>query len=69
MPKVKSHSGAKKRFNFTKNGKVKRRRANATHLLNNPSKNSKRKRRMRKGDYVDVTDVKAVREMIPYKVR
>lgn len=69
MPKMKSHSGAKKRFSFTKNGKVKHRRANATHLLNNPAKNRKRKRRMRKGDYVHESNVQAIREMIPYKVR
>ena len=32
MPKVKTHSGAKKRFNLTKNGKVKRAHANKSHL-------------------------------------
>ena len=30
MPKLKSHSGAKKRFNLTKTGKVKRAHADAT---------------------------------------
>ena len=31
MPKLKSHSGAKKRFNLTKNGKVKRAHAIKSH--------------------------------------
>ena len=33
MPKLKSHSGAKKRFNLTKNGKVKRPHAFKSHIL------------------------------------
>ena len=34
MPKLKTHSGAKKRFNLTKSGKVKRAHAFKSHLLN-----------------------------------
>ena len=33
MPKLKSHSGAKKRFNLTKTGKVKRAKAFKSHIL------------------------------------
>ena len=33
MPKIKTHSGAKKRFKLTKNGKVKRGHAFRSHLL------------------------------------
>ena len=33
MPKLKSHSGAKKRFNLTKNGKVKKACAFKSHIL------------------------------------
>ncbi len=33
MPKMKSHSGAKKRFSFTASGKVKHKQANKSHLL------------------------------------
>jgi large subunit ribosomal protein L35 len=33
MPKMKTHSGAKKRFKTTGTGKVMRRRANRNHLL------------------------------------
>ena len=43
MPKLKTHSGAKKRFNLTKSGKVKRAHANKRHLLNGHGKDTKRK--------------------------
>ena len=33
MPKIKTHTGAKKRFGLTKNGKVKRATANRRHIL------------------------------------
>ena len=46
MPKLKSHSGAKKRFNLTKNGKVKRAHAFKSHLLNGHGKDTKRNRKM-----------------------
>lgn len=48
MPKlkIKTHSGAKKRFNLTKNGKVKRAHANKSHILN--KKTTKRKRGLRR---------------------
>ena len=65
MPKLKSHSGAKKRFNLTKNGKVKRAHAFKSHILT--KKDTKRKRGLRSGAYADVTNVAAIREMIPYK--
>lgn len=65
MPKIKTHSGAKKRFNLTKSGKVKRNRAYKRHILN--KKDSKRKRRLRKGTLADVTNVKAIKLLIPYK--
>ena len=47
MPKQKTHSGAKKRFKLTKNGKVKRAHAFKSHILN--KKSTKRKRRLRQG--------------------
>ena len=34
MPKIKTHSGAKKRFKLTKTGKVKRSHAFKSHILN-----------------------------------
>ncbi len=44
MPKMKSHSGAKKRFKLTSKGKVKARHAMTSHILG--KKTSKRKRRL-----------------------
>lgn len=67
MPKIKTHSGAKKRFSLTKSGKVKRARANKRHLLNGHGKTTKLKRRLRKGAYADSTNVAAVKRLIPYK--
>ena len=65
MPKLKTHSGAKKRFSLTKNGLVKRAHANKRHILN--KKSTKRKRGLRAGAYADVTNVAAVKSLIPYK--
>ena len=65
MPKLKTHSGAKKRFNLTKNGKVKRAHAFKSHILT--KKTTKRTRRLRTGTYADVTNQATIREMIPYK--
>ena len=65
MSKLKTHSGAKKRFRVTKNGKIKRARANKSHILT--KKNTKRKRRLRGITYVDVSNEKAIKKLIPYK--
>ena len=65
MPKLKTHSGAKKRFNLTKTGKVKRAHAYKSHILT--KKDTKRKRGLRQGAYADVTNVSAIKRMIPYK--
>lgn len=65
MPKIKTHSGAKKRFNLTKTGKVVRAHANKSHILT--KKNTKRKRGLRQTTIADVTNVAKVKKMIPYK--
>ena len=65
MPKLKTHSGAKKRFNLTKTGKVKRAKAYKSHILN--KKTTKRKRNLRKGTYICAAEQKNIRELIPYK--
>ena len=65
MPKIKSHSGAKKRFKLTKTGKVKRSHAFKSHILN--KKTTKRKRNLRKVVTADVTNVAKIKKMIPYK--
>ena len=65
MRKIRTHSGAKKRFNLTKTGKVKRAHAYKSHILN--KKTTKRKRGLRKGGYADVTNEAAIKRMILYK--
>ncbi|MBQ2945299.1 MAG: 50S ribosomal protein L35 [Clostridia bacterium] len=65
MAKLKTHSGAKKRFNLTKNGKVKRAHAFRRHLLN--AKTTKRKRNLRRGAYADATNESNIKLLIPYK--
>lgn len=65
MPKIKTHSGAKKRFKLTKTGKVKRAKAYKSHILT--KKNTKRKRGLRTATYADATNVAAIRRMIPYQ--
>ena len=65
MPKLKTHSGAKKRFNLTASGKVKRARAYKSHILT--KKDTKRTRRLRAGGYADVTNEATIHKMIPYK--
>ena len=65
MPKIKTHSGAKKRFKLTKTGKVKRAHAYKSHILN--KKTTKRKRNLRHTVVADVTNVAKVKKMIPYK--
>ena len=50
MPKLKSHSGAKKRFKLTANGKIKRSHSLHNHLLT--KKSQARKRRLRQSALV-----------------
>ncbi len=65
MPKIKSHSGAKKRFSKTGTGKVKRARAYKSHLLTHKSRD--RKRRLRTSTVVDSANAKQAASLIPYK--
>jgi large subunit ribosomal protein L35 len=62
MPKMKSHSGAKKRFRLTATGKVKRTKAGKNHILT--KKSTKRKRGLRKGGFVDTTQEATIRSLI-----
>lgn len=64
MPKIKTHSGAKKRFKLTASGKVKRQHAYKRHILN--KKNTKLKRGLRKGVIADKTNQDAIKSLIPY---
>jgi len=62
MPKMKSKSGAKKRFSLTGTGKLKRKHAYKSHILTKKSK--KRKRNLTYFAIVDKTNAKAVRDML-----
>ena len=65
MPKIKTHSGAKKRFKISKNGKPMRAHANKSHILN--KKTTKRKRELRKVVVADTTNQKQIKRLVPYK--
>lgn len=62
MPKMKSHSGAKKRFRLTASGLIKRSKQNKNHILN--KKTRKRKRMLRQGGYVNEVQAKTIKSMI-----
>ena len=62
MPKVKTHSGAKKRFRRTGTGKLKRQKAYFSHILT--KKSPKRKRSLRKSGLVDPTDAQRINKLI-----
>ncbi len=64
MPKMKTHSGAAKRFSKTGTGKLKRNKANRQHILT--KKRTKRKRQLRQSDLVSSDDVARVRRLLPY---
>ncbi|MBR4869970.1 MAG: 50S ribosomal protein L35 [Oscillospiraceae bacterium] len=65
MPKMKTHSGAKKRImKITKNGKIKRARAFRSHILNKMT--TKRKRHLRGPVYADSTNVANLKKLLPY---
>jgi len=62
MPKMKTHSGAKKRFRKTAKGKLRGRRAYSSHILE--KKSPKRKRRMAKPVEISQHDAKTVRNLL-----
>jgi large subunit ribosomal protein L35 len=65
MPKMKPHSGAKKRFKLTATGKVRGRRAFSTHILE--KKSPKRKRRMARPTFASKHDEPRVKELLGAK--
>ena len=62
MPKMKTHSGAKKRFRKTANGKLRGRRAYSSHILE--KKSPKRKRRMSRPVEISQQDGKRIRSLL-----
>ncbi len=64
MPKIKTHRGAAKRFKITGTGKIKRSRANKSHILT--GKPAKRTRHLRTSGLVDKTEQKNIKRLLPY---
>jgi large subunit ribosomal protein L35 len=62
MPKMKTHSGAAKRFRVTATGKVMRRRANRNHLLEH--KSTRRTRRLSADVAVAPADVRKIKKLL-----
>ena len=62
MPKMKTHRGAAKRFSRTGTGKIKRRHAFKSHILE--KKSAKRKRNLRKGAIMAIGDANRINQMI-----
>ena len=70
MPKIKTHSGAKKRFKLSKTGKPMRAHASRSpaggHALAN-SNSSKKRRNLRGTSVADKSNAKQIKRLIPYK--
>ena len=64
MPKVKTHSGAKKRFKKVGNGLIKAARPFRRHLLT--KKSAKRKRKLRTDLYIAKCDINHIAPLLPY---
>ena len=62
MPKIKTNSGAKKRFTLTGSGKIKRRHAYHSHILTKKTK--KQKRNLDHFAILHKDDVKRVKELL-----
>ena len=62
MPKMKSHSGSKKRFKVTAKGKVRGRHANKSHILE--KKSPKRKRHLGTDAVISDSDAPRIKRML-----
>jgi large subunit ribosomal protein L35 len=62
MPKMKTHSGTKKRFKVTGSGKITHEQTNRRHLME--SKNSKRTRKLMLDQPVAAADVRRVKRLL-----
>jgi large subunit ribosomal protein L35 len=62
MPKQKAKSAARKRFKLTGTGRVRRMRANKSHILT--KKHPKRKRRLRTATLVSAADERRIRRVL-----
>ena len=64
MPKMKTNRAAAKRFKVTGTGKLKRMKANKSHILT--KKSSKRKRHLRTATMTDKTNEQVMKKILPY---
>jgi large subunit ribosomal protein L35 len=64
MPKLKTHRGAAKRFEFTATGKIKRRKGYKSHILT--GKPPKRMRSLRQTALVSDSDYDNIKKLLPY---
>lgn len=65
MPKMKTNSGAKKRFKLTGSGKIKRKHAYHSHILT--KKSTKRKRDLGSWTVIDKTNENSVKLLLGMK--
>jgi len=65
MPKMKTHSSAKKRFKVTGSGKIKKAGAFTSHMMRNKSK--KAKLRLRHGSILAKGDANRVKQLLCMK--
>ena len=67
MPKMKTHSGAKKRFKLTAKGKVRAHHAFTSHILE--KKSAKHKRDLGRPAILSDSDAKTVKKLLGAKTR
>jgi len=64
MPKMKTNSGAAKRFRRTASGGLKRAQSHRRHILT--KKSTKRKRHLRSGEMIHASDLRMMNRLMPY---
>lgn len=64
MPKLKTNSGARKRFKVTRSKRYKYTRCKRRHLLE--AKSAKTSRQMRRAGYVHPSDERRIQQLLPY---
>ena len=65
MPKLKTNKSVAKRVRITKTGKLKRKKAGASHILTKKSR--KKKRQMRRAAIINKTQTAILKKLIPYR--
>lgn len=65
MPKMKTNTGAKKRFKFTASGKIKRKHAYKSHILT--KKETAQKKRLGKFAVVEKSDESNIKKLLAVK--